>query len=381
MQSGVITPENLGQVLRELSQKRKSGVLGITVGECQWQLKFVRGRVVDMLNGSEPPLTGLAQRLQRAGYIEGDVGEFLSTLPASLEGERYQTLYHVLNMDQEAFKLAVKHQVLDALYTLDLQQGAYYSFKMQMVEFDKEYCPSLSVGQLLLDLVELPVELERYTSTFSDDDFIVRTPGDPAPLSAEEQAVFDLIEKASSLDELFAQSMLSQFHFLEAVLALYDQGAVAITDSESTHSAGSDESGTQGGVDLSMVDDLVAALEDSIDSSFEEALAESDDHENVEERSEVTPDLKLVKTSAPLVEAGSTAGVADHEDEQILIDEVSAEEFDEDVQISFRNRTDLLNMRLLHSQLVPLLVLSVFMMVAFLAPLFYWGRLISLFAD
>ncbi|MDJ8954067.1 hypothetical protein PTM75_14910, partial [Clostridium perfringens] len=58
-----------------------------------------------------------------------------------------------ISFDEHSFRQIIRQRVLDALFLLDIQAGGYYSFRDEVGVHDKDFGPSISPGQFLLDMV------------------------------------------------------------------------------------------------------------------------------------------------------------------------------------------------------------------------------------
>jgi len=257
MHTGVISSENLSQVLQGISRKRQQGILEVTLPNKVVQIFFVQGKVVEVIGSDAFPVTEVLESLKLGGLVPHDVEENRSS---------YQDLFEWLNgdpisacIDRETFANVIRHRVLDRLYCLDFGGGAYYNFKVQMVEVEKDFTPSISVGQLLLDLVSLEADRERFADIFDLDTVLSKAEFHDLALSDEEQAVADALGTSKSVGEVIAQSMLSTFHACDVLLGLYDRELISILQED-------EQAGSNGG--QVEVDDIVAALEHSLDESF-----------------------------------------------------------------------------------------------------------------
>lgn len=225
VQSGVITDETLGDVLRSISQRRRQGVLEINAPNAVIRIQFSLGKIIEVIIGDENPLDEIVGRLATAEVIP-------SGFVVSSE-ENYSDLFvSLMNfgpslLDEDVFGRAVKHRILDTLYMLELGLGALYSFKVEIVEGDKQFSPSLSVGQILLDIVALHSEDEEFDSIFPPNFSVVPIERAPANLSDDEHLLMTLLEDGPlSTRKLRERSLLSLFHFREALLSLKTAGCV-----------------------------------------------------------------------------------------------------------------------------------------------------------
>lgn len=231
MYQGVISKDNFGEVLRGISQKRRHGLLEITRPQGTTTLCFSGGKIVDVLDGEKTPLQNVVERLQRGGVVTEDF---------KIEGEEtYQELLISLQEQQvggeeltpQTFKRIVKHAVLDQLYSLDLSVGAFYTFRIEMVESDREYSPAVSIGQLLLDLVALEADLLQCEEKFPSQTLVSLAPSTGQEMnSEEEQVLLGLLSVPISRVDLLRRSLLSLYSFCDALLSLHRRQLVVPTN-------------------------------------------------------------------------------------------------------------------------------------------------------
>lgn|GEM_PF-4720067 len=258
MESGAINRENLSSILRSLSQRRRQGTLEINEGEKQLKILFFQGKIVEVLHGSVPPAEEVAELLEAADLIKEvrglnfkDYADLFSKLPSLAVGSA---------VDETLFKRVIKHRILNGVYALENLTQAYYVFKVQMVEYERDYAPLISVGQVLLDLVALANEGGRFAAAFMPG-AVIRVGENPGqPLSEEESVLIELIGEGIGVEQLRRRSMLSRYHFQDALLSMLDRGVVAVTAGPAAQSAAVKLAG----------EELLAALDRSIDKAFAE---------------------------------------------------------------------------------------------------------------
>ncbi|MCO6430246.1 MAG: hypothetical protein J5J00_05245 [Deltaproteobacteria bacterium] len=257
MLTGMLNSENLSSVLRGISQKRQNGLMEISFPDGAVTVVFSAGKVVDFIDPVSPGCSEVMRRLSNAGYGEeiDDVGEM----------ETYSDLFRALNnrsgehrlVDEETFKKVIRHRILDRLYMLNLDHSAIYSFKIQMPEYDRDFSPAISVGQILLDRVALETDGERFVKRFKPGCMIALSTSGGDALSEEEQAVFAALDKPRTLEELRSRLILSCYHFQSALLSLFDRAALDVNFPESATNQASE---------LSC--ELVNALEESTERPY-----------------------------------------------------------------------------------------------------------------
>ena len=328
MQSGVLDTETLPNVLRDLSQKRKQGVLEIRTAQSKVSVCFILGKIVDVVRGDTPPCRDLVARLVDAGAIPDDLElssasgytDLLARLKRTPDGQF---------LNEEIFSRALRHLVLDKVYELATQGGTSFHFKSQMVECDRSIVPSLSVGQILLDMVSLTSDRAKFESMVPPGHLIFRIgSGADRSLSEEEEIVFEMAREGLTREELCRRSLLSRYHLQDALIALVEHGLIKVVDPKS------------------------AALSEDLDQS---SLA-------------VDPELQSSKSREPRRESSASS-------HSMQVAPSSAHAPVVESKYSLRK----LNLALLHSDNIPRVVLYGFLVSAIIIPLFMWRDVILRF--
>lgn len=398
MQSGVISNDNFSQVVRGISQKRKHGLLELNCGEDTFQIAFYAGKIIEFIDLAISPGYETAQRLAKAGFIlpemnqqDLSVSELFTLIDAKVPG-----------LTEDIFVLAVRHRILDRLYALDLGQGSYYTFNARVYDADRSYLPSLSSGQLLLDQVALKDDADKFFKIFSEDKGI-KLSEDAKVESVDELPVDDpeeklllggLLGQVLALNELKAASLLSELHFRECLISLYERNLIALSDLAAEESkpelTPAELSPNHAEVDTEEArqnpasgasEDMLAALDSSIDEAFAnegllddedaplempdlDAMAEDDEEGQIEDATE-PPSLEAEINAEELPEE-------DFEDDDDL--------YEEGPELSnFRISLNLYNMKLLRSEKVPLYLNFIFIILALFSPFILWSEIFSVF--
>ncbi len=229
MESGVINEDSFSNILRSISQRKKNGVLEITLTEGQLSVSFVKGKVVEVQRADESPAAEVIKRLVASGWLPQ--GMEFSVQDYAEAARLIKTLQLPRGaLSDELFRRAVKQRILDLLYDLDaalkLGGGAYYVFKAQMIVVNEDFSPSISSGQILLDLVSLKQDQSRFLEAFSAGEMLRR--GDNGEgLSEEEELVWkELADGGASIEDVARRSMLSRFHLQDALLGMLERGVI-----------------------------------------------------------------------------------------------------------------------------------------------------------
>ncbi len=372
METGIISPDNLALVLRSVSQKRRHGILELALADRLIQVHFVTGKIVDVSDSLSNSAHELASNLKKAG--------FLADLP---EISTQSQLYAVFAKQfQEGFadtasifKLAVEQRVLQRLYDLRKVSGAMFAFKPQVVEAD-QFAPAISVGQLLLDMVALEEDAQRFRETFPQEQRLVSDTDLAEVDSLAEKCLLRAIHKYSQIKQLAAGSLLAQYAYQEGLLSLQQRGLIAVS-SEQEHVV------LDGAIKL---DAIVAALEDSIDQVFGEQLGSLDElpppsaFEVAYQEAEKTG----FRQKAPQPTKVTTSPT---EAQQNLKKQpkIAAQEAVEDpAEVEAGNEWpfwQMLNVKLLQSSWVPELLAITFVVLSLMLPMLIWGHIVVKFSQ
>lgn len=203
MQTGLVSTENISQVLRNISQRKQNGALEIIQGDDKLQIVFSNGKIVDAYRESESRQDRETRRTQ--GSMDSS--------------------------DIEKMRIAVKHDVLNFLFSLDLSNHSIFNFKNFMPEFNKELAANISVGQYLLDKASLDSESKRFNQIFHPNSSILKLDLAGLELSPEEQILYNSLGERTQLEEVFANAPLSRYHIVVYLLSFYERAIVEADNS------------------------------------------------------------------------------------------------------------------------------------------------------
>ena len=235
MLSGNLDGQNLPDVLRELSQRQLSGVLDLRFPGDTVQICFAQGKISDLIDGRRDRFGELFEKFRRAGYAPATV---------KTAAQSYAQLYEALSgksLDLDLFRLAVKFHVLEDLYSLNIESGVPYEFKPQAVSCRDEFSPSISAGQLLLDLAGKDEIQARFCEEFGMDGRLVRTEAVPQFRCREEELVYAMIDDAASAGDLLQRSLLGALQTESVLAALYERGLIDCRRGGGSSNAGGSE--------------------------------------------------------------------------------------------------------------------------------------------
>lgn len=355
MQSGVISSENMADIFRGISQRRRHGSLEIKYHDCAVEISFVNGKIVDITSAGISAQLEIVQIFTAAGLLKDDADGCPNTYAALFDWLQGRADKDVL-IDPGLYRRVIKHKVLDKIYALNLGESAYYTFKVEMVDCEKDFLPSISVGQFLLDLVALESEKARFESIFPAGCYLRAGELADIALSEEEQSIYKEAKAGCSLVELKPRCMVSAFTLQEALLSLHDRGVIFV----------SNEAPKQARAESPKYDDLLSALNDateSIEAMAAQALVEEIGEQANGVAVDSTEPEKVPLAKAKPVARGQGAvrrHVATEIVEEIVVDE----------ERSVRLR--ILNTKMLHSATVPRICVFVLLSFGVLAPWLFW---------
>jgi hypothetical protein len=233
MEVGIATEEGLTTVLRQIGQKRRQGVLELVSPERHVEILFVQGKIVEVLSQGEDVSKAALTRLKEAGIVPPQ-WVYDSQEGGEPQDQSYRALFLALveagvPLDEDLFRNTIKQCVLDRLYQIDLSGSARFQFRVEMVEYDREFSPTISIGQVLLDLVALPSNRERFEKLFPESAHLAvkRTEVPEGVLTAEEKLIYAALSEPLPVETLQKRVMLSRFYFWDGVLSLFERGLIA----------------------------------------------------------------------------------------------------------------------------------------------------------
>ncbi len=228
MQTGVIGSHNVSNVLRGIAQKRQQGVLHIEYQERSVSLYFVQGKIVEVREEGLIPAQEIVQALKSAGLINVN-----TVIEANTYTELVETIKKITRtreeLDEAVVRRAIRHRVLDKLYSLDFSREVPYTFDLTLIDVEREYAQSISVGQVLLDMDALLSQSVEFQAHFPAEMFVVRLDRTkPALETAEEDVIWDAIGKGSSTEELKSHALLNRLLFQTTLLEMLGRELIAV---------------------------------------------------------------------------------------------------------------------------------------------------------
>ena len=354
MESGIVDQERLAQLLQNISQRRRSGVLELLLAEGPASIFFHLGKIVDFIPpGLSDGVEVLRRRLVAAQLLPDTAAfktvkypEFQQKLQAASLGERVT--------EAEFLSFAVQQTILDGLYSLNIVHNIHYSFRAQMLDPNEYPAHPISVGQLLLDYVSLEATRDRFASLFSEGQLVRQAKEGSPSFSENEEILFDLLAGKGEVEpaELRSYSLLSSYHFEEALLGLYDQGFVVAVPRKKRATAPTPVE------ELPSLEAAAAALDAAIES----------------EEKELEEQQTVLAAAGAIPEEAQPTGDSELEAAAVL-EEPAA------VGLPWQVRLKLLNSQLLQREWAPRLVALLFFVLALFAPFLFWQSVFSIFSE
>jgi hypothetical protein len=351
MHSGVITPDNLADVLRQISQRRRQGILELSLHSGLAKIAFVQGRIVDASHSAVHPAHELVGWLQRAGYPVGAAEGYPESISA-VEERLKEECVTPFAIGPELIKNLNRHRIIEHLLSLDLGSGALYTFRVQLVETDK-YSANISVGQLLLDLVEMEGEAATFAQIFQPETIVkAARAAKISELNEDEQMILRAIHDGCSVQELENRALLSRHAFRHGLLELRANGVLSVAVSQDDDLAIAEEG------------DLASFLSDSIDDAFglNDPQSASNQPEGIDAGSAHQAEPTLCPRAAEAAELAELSTFAP-------------------AQLTLRARLAPMSAELLQSSMVPQCVALLFVILAFALPMASWSDLLGLLAE
>lgn len=230
MNTGLINQDNFSDVLRQLSQRRRQGMLELTFADQKVSIAFHTGKIAEVYRGAISPLEELSDWLRSAQVVSPD----FSTQGVSTYSQLFPLVTAALlptarPIDDKAFKSLIRHRTMEKIFSLPLKQGAIFSFAPELVEIDRDFSPSISVGQLLLDMVALESDDEDFEASFSPNAIVsITSKQTSGNLSLDEKYLLELIGGGIDVQTLSNKSLMSSYHFRETLMALFNNKLIAV---------------------------------------------------------------------------------------------------------------------------------------------------------
>lgn len=229
MYSGILTPDNLAQVLKNLSQRRLSGVLEINTESISLKILFSQGRIVEAVENDVSPVEEVIKVLEIAELITSNRAAKYANY-SELVAASSQLCIDGAGLELEIFQRVIKHRLLTKLFVLPKLNAASFSFSQQGIDYDRNLLTPFSGAQVLMDLAELEPTTVAWRGLFEGHDFIIRTAQKfETPGSLEEAIVYDTIGEGVGLAQLLRKTMLCSLYLERALLELHRRELISLT--------------------------------------------------------------------------------------------------------------------------------------------------------
>ena len=229
---GNTASDELSGIFRSVATKRKHGVLVVDAVPCRFEIYFQNGRITFVTRADQNPVREICRRLIAAGKLES---EYAENAVSDLSGvERLcEHLVDERGLSREVFLRALRAYQTDVLHSLRSAEIGGTEFFARVVTIDPMFALSMSAGQLLLDLVEIEADDERFVSLFGEieeSDLLVekrRAELASGALPAADE-LWGRFGTACALRDLAARALQSEHDVKSALLALYDMDAITL---------------------------------------------------------------------------------------------------------------------------------------------------------
>jgi len=228
LQHSVVADSPLEQSLREVSQRRKSGILTVLAAGRPYEISCVQGRVVQILEQEANPFVELYDRLLAAEFNLPELpgrplqsyGDILQELLSTSAGEEAVV--------REQLRRVVRASIEGKLAQLLGMASDVLGFSPSMVEFDHAWAPAIPIAQFLLDWVEYRSREGEFHERFPAGQGVTRGASIPTQaLPPTELAVLQIVQNQPlAIETVYVRSCLGPIEFQTAVLRLQSCGAL-----------------------------------------------------------------------------------------------------------------------------------------------------------
>lgn len=225
MLAGIIDGDNYSSVLRDIAKQRRHGVLGLRFSDHYSDLFFIQGKIVDIKIEGQDRSAQVENGLVELGLLSAakGVGSYLE-LWGALEASGQATAR------REIFIRLVEIAIMDSLLQIKWAAGALFEFKVQSLQVEKDIYPTISVGQLLLDLAAIETTSDRFGQLFPSNVVIASLGNDVADqeFNQTQARILSCLDQPKNLARLKLEALLNDSQLQEALLDLYDRAAIKV---------------------------------------------------------------------------------------------------------------------------------------------------------
>ncbi len=236
MEQVAISSESYGDLFRNLSSKKRNGVLAIQFEDSDLRMQFREGRIVGVFDPNASEISEIASRLVASGCIMEKVQALVEGAGISVN-QLHDLLVGKDYVSDEDYRRAIESYQLDLLHSLEMLDIGYAEFSPKLVRSDARHALSIYPAQFLLDVEELRGDRERLHGLFSSFDAVNVTVRESEQniqtLSEREQRILDAAEQGCRMSEMISNCLMSQHEAIECLLTLYDQDIISLVEDSS----------------------------------------------------------------------------------------------------------------------------------------------------
>lgn len=273
MYASELNKDTLITMLQTLSLRKRHGILEVVTEDDTFQISLTDGCIVQVNQNSLNMTQALCERLVSAGYLEEKVLGVLQSHSLAPDQLR-EVLVMQDYVSEDTFFDAFRAVQSDCLYNLRHLQQAEAKFAPQVVRVPKELSLNIYPGQLLLDLISLQLEEEKFVSLFGyadTDDVQVYPKGEcPPGLTKDEREVWEKVAEGWNVSSIMSESLLNVYEAREALLGLFDLDCIMIE--RVATDARPNDSISPNAVDELSVESLSRELESYLSEPTEEVI-------------------------------------------------------------------------------------------------------------
>ena len=297
MNEGLFTIDAITPLFRNLSQKRRSGVLEVRSPDGDISLvAFQNGRIIAANRTRESEGEVVCDRLVHLKQLRHD--DALCLLEGC--GGDFTPLWRDLSAKhQVSTKLladARRQYEMETLYRLRRLNGSPFRFRTELLSLEQERVIDVAPGQFLLDLVELEEADGKFVQEYGSLEYATRMLSrqpdyEAQSLSVLERRVCDALAVKCSLRELYEQTLLTEIELRAALEELQSRGAISVENVDDS--------------------DAVDAAVDGLDTDVEPSAEMQDSWKSlIADASEL---LSEVDTAAELIAETNSAAQSPHQ--------------------------------------------------------------------
>jgi hypothetical protein len=226
--SGDLGTFGLADIFTLLGMGKKTGVLKLTRGAETRMLHWEQGEIV--FSRSNSVRYSLGNFLIRQGIITPEQNA-VSAAKIDETTRHGKVLVRMGFISADQLHWAVKHQVLEIIYSLFHWRGGFFEFVEGEPESQEKITLSMSTTKIVMDGIHRLDEWAKIRAALPDDSIVLepaRPPGEVAArpdLTPEEKRLFPLLDGARTLGEVVDLARLGEF---ECYLALFRLHALGV---------------------------------------------------------------------------------------------------------------------------------------------------------